>query len=939
MAGGSISSKAQEAMGLPPGFKAFSPFPFAGMNVQASPLAIQDNEFTWIENFLRLGDGNLRTAWDIGTELFSTNELVNYFFYTIGDAYYCIVFYTNGNAVQINMDTGARTDIVPSLKFWLASAPTNLPFAKTWGTDYLLISNKNTKNDYWAWDGSLLYFAGSAAPDGVNILSGGFNYTSNPLISASGGHGSGMSIGAVVSGGQITELNIANPGSGYEVGDIVQLIFTGGGSDSSAYIVANLTSGTVGGATITAPGAGYTTATATFTGGGGSGAAATVTLTAGAVTEITVTNPGSGYTSAPAITITGDGVGATAVAVLASSGVASATVVNGGSGFTSVPLISFVGGQGSGATGVAVLTPTSVAAVNLTSGGSGYTSAPTVAFVGGQTVSIPTTNAVVTANLTGATVTSYTVVTGGSGYTSTPTVTVAGGGGAGATAVATVVAGAVTAVTPVTVGAGYGAVPTVTLTGGGSAGAVATAVANLVGDQVGSVTITNAGGQYTSPVQVTFTGGGGSGAGGEVVFAPTSIASVVISSTGKYYTDAPTVEITPGANNSAYATVSLMPFGVSGSAFETYLSRLWIVDPAPSLTNNKPSGGNWSVSAPGSFIDFATSDGGVAATNTDSFLQTRYTNVRQSAGYLYFYGDGSVSVVSNVSTQGAPTVTTVYNYQNVDPQAGAEWRDTLQDFGRSAILANPTGVFGLYGGTMSKISQKLDQVFTPYAKGGLYVGPDQGGITPSSAIATIFNIKHYLLLLTLYDPDLKQKRNVMLTWNEKDWVVTSQSVNLLSIATQKVGSEYFAYGYAIVGGLAKIYPLFGSPSVALTKRLDTKQYGGDRMFLQKQSQAVWLQAQDHSSTGAGVSGTFTMVASGIGIQSAWNPSGQSLTSSAVFHIQPSFEAPEPYWPLWGTSTGGIYFVTMSLRFSTNAPDFTLGNMVIGYVDKVAYFGQ
>ena len=30
------------------------------MNVQASPVAIADNEFLWLENFVRLGDGNLR---------------------------------------------------------------------------------------------------------------------------------------------------------------------------------------------------------------------------------------------------------------------------------------------------------------------------------------------------------------------------------------------------------------------------------------------------------------------------------------------------------------------------------------------------------------------------------------------------------------------------------------------------------------------------------------------------------------------------------------------------------------------------------------------------------------------------------------------------------------------------------------------------------------
>ena len=929
-----ISAKAQEAMGLPPGFKAYSPFPFGGMNVQSSPIALQDNEFTWVENFLRLGDGNFRTAWDVGTPIYTLGNVVYYAFYTIATTYYCIVFFKNGNALQINTTTGATIQINPSLKFYNSANPANLPYAKAWGTQFLLICNNNTPNDYWAWDGSILYFAGSAAPLGVNILSGGFSYTSIPNLTIFGGEGSGIQITPVISGGQIVEMNITNPGSGYEIGDIVQVAPQGGGSSNAPVLIANLSSGMVSGATITAPGSGYTTATAAFSGGAGTGAAATVTIAGGEVVAVNVTSPGAGYTTAPSITISGDGTGATAVAVLGAGGVGSVSVVNGGTGFTTVPLINFVGGQGAGATGVTVLASTSIASISVVAGGSGYTSPPSVGIVGGNSNSTPTIVATATASISGGAVSGYLITNNGAGYVAQPKVTVTGGGGSGATASATISGGHVTAINAGAAGTGYTSAPTVTITGGGPAVVTATAVAQLVGDAVGSVLITNSGSGYTSPVQVQFNGGGGTGAGATVLFAPTSIAEVVVSSTGQYYTTAPAVEVTPGANNSAYATISLMPFGVSGSAMETYLSRVWIVDPAPSLTSTLPPGGNWQVSAPSSFIDFATSDGGVQAVNTDSFLQTRYTNVHQSSGYLYFFGDGSVSVVSNVSTSGTP-VMTVYNYQNVDPQAGAEWRDTLQDFGRSSIIANSTGVYGLYGGTTSKISQKLDQLFTPATQEGLFVPPSAGGIIPTSAIATIFNIKHYLLLLTLQDPDTGLNRNVMVTWNEKDWVITSQSVNLTSISTQKVGSSYYAFGSDGVS----IYPLFEVASTKLTKRFDTKQYGADRMFIQKQALATWLQAQDKSVDAEGVEGTLTLVATGIEPQNAFAPSLNSVTASTVFHLQPQFPAQPPYWPLWGTSMGGIYFVTAALRFSSTSPDFALGNLTFGYSDRVAYFGQ
>jgi hypothetical protein len=135
-------------------------------------------------------------------------------------------------------------------------------------------------------------------------------------------------------------------------------------------------------------------------------------------------------------------------------------------------------------------------------------------------------------------------------------------------------------------------------------------------------------------------------------------------------------------------------------------------------------------------------------------------NVRQSSGYLYFFGNGSVSVLSNVNTSGSPATTT-FNYQNVDPQAGLDFRDSIQDFGKSIITSNNLGIFGLYGGSLANISRKIEQLFE------LAAHPDVGGIEPSAAIMTIYDVKHYINYLTLVDPDTGVARNVMLLWNER----------------------------------------------------------------------------------------------------------------------------------------------------------------------------
>ena len=919
-----ISGKAGQALGLPPGFKVYTPFPFKGINAQDAPHAIEDQEFTWVENFVRLGNGRLRALGDKGPSFYTapTGTTIVYFrFYTLATTQYCAIFLSDGSAIQLNMATLAQTTIGPAGTFYTASTG-YLPFGRQWGSTYLLISNRNTTNDYWVWDGTLLYGAGTAAPKGVNIQSVGFSYSTSPTITAYGGSGSGMTFSSVVNNGAIAEINITNPGTGYNPGDVVQLAFSGGGSNTSAQLRANLSSGSVGGVSITAAGSGYTSASISFSGGGGgSGAAGTVIISTGSVTSYTSLVGGTGYSASFPVTFSGGGgSGAAATATAVAGVVTTITITNGGTGYTSAPTMAFTAGGGTGASATAVITGQGlITGVSITNGGSGYTTAPSATITG--TGSGATAQPV----LAPVGVASVTVINGGNGFTSVPLLTFSGGGGAGATGLAVLTGTSVSAVNLTAGGSGYSSTPSVVFSGGGSGATLPTAVANLDGSSIGSVSITNAGSNITAAVQVSFSGGGGAGAGATTLLNPTSIASVVVSSTGQYYTTAPAVTVSAGANSAAYATVSLMPYGVSGSAMETYLSRVWIINPATQQYSTIPPGNLWSYSAPGSVSDFSSSDGGGQAVNTDAFLQTSYIGVRQSSGYLYFFGNGSVSVVSNVNTAGAPTVTT-YNYQNVDPQAGLSFRDAIQEFGKSIIISNELGVFGLYGGSLANVSTKIQQIFTNA------VYPSSGGVVPSAAVATIYDVKHYVYFVTLIDPDTQVARNVMLLWNEKEWTVASQSLNLTFIAAQKVGSNYQAWG---TDG-ADLYPLFYTPSATLPKRIDTKLYGADKMFIQKQALAVYMQATDNTSTLSGITGTFLLSVSGIALQNTFQPSLQSGTYNVAL-VQPNFQSPYPYYGFWGASLEGAGFVLAGLRFTSTSPDFTVGHMLMGYSEVVASY--
>ncbi len=752
-----LSAKAAESLGLPSGFKTFTPWPFAGMNQQASRSSIDDKEFYNLENFVRIGDGNLRTVWDKGAPIYTASggkTIVYFFFYNLGSTNYAAIFLSDGTAVQVNSITKAQVVISSTVNTFYTGG--QIPVCSQWGTLYLIIANNITTNSYWIWDGTLLYTAGTLGPV-VDITSGGAGYTSPPTVTVFGGSGSGATATATVSDGSVVDVVLTNAGIGYLPGDTVQFAFSGGGTDSSAILEAVLASGVVGSLQLVTAGSGYTAGTyaLTFTGGGGTGATGTYTVgVGGSVTTLTLTAGGSGYTGSPVVSFThGGGTGAAAIALLDPGVVASVTVVNGGTNFTSTPTLTFVGGGGTGATA--------------------------------------------TANLTSGAISSVTVTNGGTGYTSDPAITVQS-----------------------------------------------------------------------------------------------------------------------ATNNSASAQATLMPYGVSGSSIETYEQRVWL--PYPNQTGNQENGGTFLVSAPESLTDFATTDGGLTYTSTDSFLRYQYTNIKQSNGYLYPIGDSSVDVISNVQTSGTPPSTT-FNYQNTDPQIGTSWRDTLADFSRTILLANPMGVYGLYGGSVTKISEKLDNLFTNM------ILPTAGGITPCSAVANIFSKRIFLMLMTVTDVYTGLARNVMISWDEKEWFVTSQSVSLTFIGSQEVNSNMTAWG---TDG-TNLFPLFNAPSSSLTKSFSTKAYGAQQVFVMKQALALYVKAQDMSAARAGI--TFNV--STIDTELA------SYTVPNTVSFPPGTATLPPVSPVFSTESGDVFGTNLGVTMESTSPDFVLQNLCLGYTDTVGIFGS
>jgi hypothetical protein len=373
-----------------------------------------------------------------------------------------------------------------------------------------------------------------------------------------------------------------------------------------------------------------------------------------------------------------------------------------------------------------------------------------------------------------------------------------------------------------------------------------------------------------------------------------------------------------------------MPYGVSGTSLETYQSRVWLS--YPNQVGSENNGGTMFLSGPESLTDFATSDGGLIFTNTDRFLRKAYTALRQSGSFLYAIGDSSVSVVSNVQTTGGSSTsspTTTFTYQNSDPQFGTPYRDTVEDFSNNIVFANAFGVFGIYGGSVRKVSGKIDKLFSDPD-----TNPIPSAIVQSAASANIFAQPVYVLLLTIRDPFTQNPENVLLIWTGKDWFAAQQSASLTFIGTFEHNSDIDAWG---TDGTS-LFPLFSNPSSSLVKSLSTKTYGGTTPFLIKGLHTVYLDAIDQTSGQTGISFSGSVDAIGIAVPAinSMTAALQSAPSGNLpFQSLLTFQAPQPlgavYAAGWGAGIPQGYGTCLGVTLATTCADMVLRNAAIGYM--------
>ena len=585
------------------------------------------------------------------------------------------------------------------------------------------------------------------------------------------------------------------------------------------------------------------------------------------------------------------------------------TLTANGSGYISAPALSLIGGSGSGAVFTASVSNGQVVSVQVTNPGSGYLQGdtPTLVFSGGNTAgSNASINAALGHHAGGSggsvsvsfvdigsgTFNAYaTLVADGSGYSNVVAVNIAGGFASEVTPIsANVTAGAVTSIiTNNAVGPGWfgqyvGATkPVISIVDSGYYFINSTAIIDEGSDYSNFpvLTVVDPGATITSsPVlraSVTQPGG--------------SITSVSIIAGGQFVANVtPTVVITDMATTAA-GSVTIMPFGVSGNAVETYSGHVWVAN--KNLIQ---------YSAPGSVSDFATSSGGGSQQSNSSYLKIGYTRLIQSNGFLFLIADSSIDYISGVQTSGM-TPTTTYTLQNASPTIGTPYPWSVLLRGQDLLMANSLGIYVVAGSQPTKISQMLDGFW-----GSI---PNFGGLNLSSAHANIFSREVWMTLAEFIDPVTKATVTKPCMWDGgKRWFTSPQNLSMTYIASQEINSVFTTYG---TNGTI-IAPLFSVPSTNFTKTVQSKFWGepGGAMIT-KMPDRFWAIADYYSVTSPTLLATIDAV--------AVEPVSGTVTNSTVTYTLTGPSAPLHY--VTAPQAIGQQGVLIGVTLKTNCDDMAL----------------
>jgi len=279
---------------------------FKGLNTKANRTAIDEEEFSWIENAMPIGFGNIKivpaqtTVKDSGNAAVSFGNVVTSLTScNLGLSDYILAFEANGRGEYFKVDMATKGNVAVTGTF----SSSNVSVAQ-WKNEEVFIGDPD--KGLFTWNGTDLLAVGGVGQ--IGLTNRGTGYVTAPAVTISApnqSNGVQATATATITANTVSSIAITNGGSGYTAAPTVTL--TGGGG-SGANAIAQVLTFTKGALAIqvTNSGSGYNPASppsVTITSGGGANAAATAIVYGNAVTQVIMTNVGNNYTSVPTIAI------------------------------------------------------------------------------------------------------------------------------------------------------------------------------------------------------------------------------------------------------------------------------------------------------------------------------------------------------------------------------------------------------------------------------------------------------------------------------------------------------------------------------------------------------------------------------------------------------------------------------------------------------------
>jgi len=283
---------------------------FKGLNTQANRTAIDESEFSWLENAQPIGYGNIKIVpTDVlikdsgGNSVVQPSDIVYFSSVNLGVSDYLTFFLTDGSAKYYKIQDKTTGNIAPAGTF---TGTTGMNITQWYNTECLIL---DPQKGYFTWDGNNTVTVGSVGVIAITNPGNGYNTAPTVVISGpdqTGGVQANATSSLVTGGNTVGSIVLVNGGSGYTNSANLTVTLSGGGGSGAQAIagISTFATGTVQIAVIDGGNGyvGYSTPV-TISGGGGTNAAGTAVISGNTITQVVMTNPGTGYTNAANITV------------------------------------------------------------------------------------------------------------------------------------------------------------------------------------------------------------------------------------------------------------------------------------------------------------------------------------------------------------------------------------------------------------------------------------------------------------------------------------------------------------------------------------------------------------------------------------------------------------------------------------------------------------